>query len=125
MIPDGLGIIGVDEHTALVIDFGKGELRVLGLGGVTLSGAEDTFLEAGERMDLRRVVELLGTSPALPPAAQDRRLPDLPEALAERSLESIAGVLLSLETEAAGGSHEARKALRAMILRFRSWRLRG
>ena len=116
MLPDGLGVLGVDEHTAAVIDFGRSELRVLGLGGVTLSGAEDTFLGAGERMDLQRVVELLGSSPAQPTGGQDRSTPDLAGALAERSAESIAAALLSVESEAAGGSRQAREALRAMIL---------
>lgn len=116
MLPEGLGVIGVDEHTAAVIDFGKEELSVMGVGGVTLSGALDTFLEAGTRMGLKQVVELLGTSPALPSAGRSGSLPDFAGALAERSVESIAGVLLSVETEAAGGSPEAREALRTMIL---------
>ena len=116
MLADGLGIIGVDEHTAAVIDFGRRELRVLGLGGVTLGGAEETFLAAGERMDLRQVVESLGASPPRPPAGQDMSPPDLAGALGQRSGESIAGALLSVEREAAAGSRHAREALRAMIL---------
>ena len=88
----------------------------MGVGGVTLSGALDTFLEAGTRMGLKQVVELLGTSPALPSAGRSGSLPDFAGALAERSVESIAGVLLSVETDAAGGSPEAREALRTMIL---------
>lgn len=116
MLPDGLGIIGVDEHTAAVIDFGRHELRVMGLGGVTLSGAEDTFLAAGESMDLRHVVASLGASPAPPSAGRDTSLLDLAGALEERSGESIAGALLGAETEAAAGSRRAREALRAMIL---------
>lgn len=116
MLPAGLGVLGVDEHTAAVIDFGRSELRVLGLGGVTLSGAEDTFVGAGEWMDLRRVGELLGAGRAQPPGGLDTSVPDLAGALAERSAESIAAALLSVETAAARGSRQAREALRAMIL---------
>ena len=116
MLPDRLGVIGVDEHTAAVIDFGRRELRVLGLGGVTLSSSKDTLVRAGERMDLWRVAELLGASPPRPSGGQERSVPDLAGALAERSAESIAAALLSVETEAAGGSRQAREALREMIL---------
>jgi len=116
MLPDGLGIIGVDEHTAAVIDFGSRELRVLGLVGVTLSGAEDTFLGAGGGIDLSRVGQLLWTRPGRPTGGQARSVPDLAGALEDRSEESIAAALLSVETEAAAGSRHARQALRAMIL---------
>ena len=38
MLPEGMGVIGVDEHTAATIDFGTEEMSVMGAGGVTLSG---------------------------------------------------------------------------------------
>lgn len=116
MLPDRLEGVGVDEHTAAVVDFGRRELRVLGLGGVTLSGSKDTIVRAGESMDLRLVAELLGTSPPRPSGRQEGSVPDLAGALAERSAELIAAALLPVETEAAGGSRRAREALREMIL---------
>ncbi|MBN1148826.1 MAG: hypothetical protein JXA78_16310 [Anaerolineales bacterium] len=36
LLPPGLAVLGLDEHTALVLDPGAGECRVLGAGGVTL-----------------------------------------------------------------------------------------
>jgi len=36
LLPAGLTVLGIDEHTALILDSGAGECRVLGAGGVTL-----------------------------------------------------------------------------------------
>ncbi len=36
MLPDGLTIVGIDEHTALIFDLGAGVCRVMGVGGVTI-----------------------------------------------------------------------------------------
>jgi hypothetical protein len=36
LLPAGAHVIGVDEHTALVLDLGEGTARVRGLGGVTV-----------------------------------------------------------------------------------------
>lgn len=36
LLPDGAHVIGVDEHTALLLDLGSGTGRVLGRGGVTV-----------------------------------------------------------------------------------------
>ena len=106
----------MDEHTAAVIDFGKGELSVLGAGGVTLSGAEDTFFGVGERTDLDTVFRLLKSDPLLPPAKHHAPVHNLAEALSARSAEAIAGTLPAVESRAAGGSEPARALLRAVIL---------
>ena len=90
MLPAGLGIIGVDDHTAAVIDFGKGELSVIGAGGVALCGERNIALGDGEYMELGTVLRLLGGYS--PPAAgqQPDLLADLPQALANRSAREIA-----------------------------------
>lgn len=41
MLPAGLRIVGIDEHTALAIDFSTGKCRVFGAGGVTIVGDDD------------------------------------------------------------------------------------
>lgn len=54
MLPAGTGIIGLDEHTGLVIDLAHREGRVLGQGSVTLLLAEKELrFGDGERFDLR------------------------------------------------------------------------
>lgn len=49
LLPADLTVVGIDEHTALVIDLGAGNCRVMGPGSVTLlrSGQESRF--AGSR----------------------------------------------------------------------------
>ncbi|MXW69810.1 MAG: hypothetical protein F4Z61_07995 [Acidimicrobiia bacterium] len=116
MLPDRMGVIGVDEHTAASIDFGTGEMSVLGVGGVTLSGADDMFVAGGEAMALDTMFKLLETNPPAPPPEPLQTLPDLTEAKAARSAEMIADTLLRLESEAADGSPQARQTLRSALL---------
>ena len=116
MLPEGMGVIGVDEHTAATIDFGKEEMSVLGAGGVTLSGADDMFVAEGETIALDKMCELLESSPPAPPQKPLETLPDLAEARAARSAEKIAETLLWLESKAADGSPQAREHLRTALL---------
>ena len=116
MLPEGMGVIGVDEHTAATIDFGTGEMSVLGAGGVTLSGADDMFVAEGESIALDTMFKLLESSPPAPPRERVENLPDLNEAKAARSAEQIGETLLRLESRAADGSPQAREALRSALL---------
>ncbi|MDE0132728.1 MAG: hypothetical protein OXQ32_10770 [bacterium] len=116
MLPEGMGVIGVDEHTAATIDFGTGEMSVLGAGGVTLSGADDMFVADGEAIALDTMFKLLETSPPAPTRESLETLPDLTEAKAARSAEMIAETLLRLESKAADGSPQARQTLRSALL---------
>lgn len=116
MLPEGMGVVGIDEHTAAVIDFGEGQLTAMGVGGVTLCGREETVLADGETADLGVVLELLNSHR---PAAHSE-LPecpaDLPAALAGRSAGEVARALLEAESKASGGSEAARRSLRSMLL---------
>ena len=116
MLPEGMGVIGVDEHTAATIDFERGEMSVLGAGGVTLSGADDTFVADGEAIALDAMFKLLESSPPAPPRERLETLPDLAEAKAGRSAGKIAETLLRLETMSADGSPQARESLRSALL---------
>ncbi len=116
MLPDGMGVIGVDEHTAATIDFGTGEMSVLGAGGVTLSGADDMFVAEGEAIALDTMFKLLETSPPAPPREDLETVPDLTKAKAARSAGQIAETLLRLESMAADGSPQARESLRSALL---------
>lgn len=67
MLPDRVGVIGMDEHTAVVFDFGEGELSVIGAGRVTLSGREDRTFSHGERIDLATAFKVMESDPMSPP----------------------------------------------------------
>lgn len=58
LLPPEAAILGLDEHTAGVIDFARGEARVRGLGAVTLrrAGAERVFRK-GETIPLAALGE--------------------------------------------------------------------
>lgn len=54
LLPEDIPILGIDEHTACILDFGKGEASVRGIGSVTLrrKGA-DTVFRKGDRFPIR------------------------------------------------------------------------
>jgi hypothetical protein len=70
-LPDDVFVLGVDEHTALILDLGAGSATVAGLGGVTVrrrTGA--TRVESGQTMSIRCLADLAGHDPgATPPTA--------------------------------------------------------
>jgi hypothetical protein len=69
LLPDDVCIVGLDEHTGLLIDVGQGEGRVLGQGRVTvLMGSAETWFGDGEAFSLDRLgpfrtADLLATLP--------------------------------------------------------------
>ncbi|MFC4008803.1 hypothetical protein ACFOY2_16345 [Nonomuraea purpurea] len=74
-LPPGTAVLGLDEHTALIIDLGDESVRVAGRGGLTvrLPGSA-TVLPTGTRTDvagLRRLAEggEAGPAAAAPPSA--------------------------------------------------------
>ncbi|MCQ3803211.1 MAG: hypothetical protein OXC98_01430 [bacterium] len=116
MLPAGMGIIGVDEHTAAVIDFGAAQLQVIGAGQVTLCGESTSALGDGESIGLEAASKLLGAYSPPPTVQPPDPVNDLPQALANRSASQIASALLELESQAAQGSERARESLRSVIL---------
>lgn len=70
LLPGKVVIVGLDEHTGLVIDVEQGEGRVMGQGEVTLlRGDDETRYGDGERFDLARLgplrhADLLAMLPA-------------------------------------------------------------
>jgi cyanophycinase-like exopeptidase len=66
MLPDDAWILGVDEHTALVVDLDAGEVTVSGRSGVTVRRREVTArFPAGARLSL---AELVGAARGAPGA---------------------------------------------------------
>jgi cyanophycinase-like exopeptidase len=54
-----VGVLGVDEHTAAIVDFGAGTLAVTGRGTVTVRGEKEIVLESGSTTELREVGDIL------------------------------------------------------------------
>ena len=67
-LPAGAAVLGVDEHTAAVLDLAAGTLAVTGRGTVTVRrAAQSTVLPAGTRLslaDLRRLIRGEARAPA-------------------------------------------------------------
>ncbi len=58
-LPEGAFVLGVDEHTALFLDFEAGCASVAGRSGVTVRACgRSTRLEAGEEVPISRLAEL-------------------------------------------------------------------
>lgn len=64
MLPEGTPILGIDEHTACIINFPQKEVLVRGLGGITLRyKGEQKFWAAGETISLSYLAEFLPPPP--------------------------------------------------------------
>lgn len=59
LLPEEVFVVGVDEHTALFLDFESGLASVSGRGGVTVrSRGHSARLESGEQVPIERIVAL-------------------------------------------------------------------
>jgi hypothetical protein len=59
MLPGGAFILGVDSHTALVLDLERGVAAVSGLGGVTIRvGGRGTVLPSGSEVPIGTLAEV-------------------------------------------------------------------
>ncbi len=77
-LPAGAAVLGVDEHTAAVIDLRAETVQILGRGGVTVRRqGVSTVLPAGTVIALRRLRDLV--SHGTPPADGGRASPSAPE----------------------------------------------
>lgn len=120
-LPDGVGVLGVDEHTALVIDLDGRTARIGGTGTVTtMSSAGTTTLASGTELSLDELAGLVSgattgtttTATADQPVADqvehgntgatladivDRAADDLDAAFAALDVHGAVTVLLGLE----------------------------
>ncbi|GII91202.1 hypothetical protein [Sinosporangium siamense] len=145
-LPDAAAILGVDEHTAVVLDFAEGTAEVMGRGGLTIRRREgQTVLPHGTLLTLAGLRALADGSGApdvtLRPVHRGEREPraTLAEvlkscegrfdtALRGRDPEGMTGAVLDLENEIAtwaadteeddGGVDQARDVLRHLIARM-------
>jgi hypothetical protein len=146
-LPDGCGILGVDEHTACLIDVDTATLSVRGRGRVTWRrDGQERHWQAPEVMSLADVTSGGGTPASVGPAAQadtppalegDRDGPFMEEvnrqraaastALAARDPDGVATSILAIETAVHDWSSDtlqsdepdrAREALRELVVRL-------
>ncbi|WP_144070093.1 hypothetical protein [Nonomuraea indica] len=146
-LPPGAAVLGVDEHTAVLIDLVNETLDVAGRGGLTVRRAgSSAVLPAGTRIglaELRRLAEGTGAAvlPATPPptaAPACETLEETVRSCERRFAAALAGpepdpaaaarAVLRLEAELvrwaadteedAGGVDEARDLLRLLIARL-------
>lgn len=75
MLPAGVGVLGLDEHTACIIDFDRGEVTIRGIGTVTLRrGTSERIFRRGERFPLEVLEGSEGGAEGSPP--QDTIVPE-------------------------------------------------
>lgn len=74
LLPDDVHLLGLDEHTACIIDLGTNEVRIQGIGGVTLRHTgRELRLRKSERLalDILRGKEPTGSSGMTAAAAKE------------------------------------------------------
>ena len=71
MLPPGTPILGVDEHTACILDFSSGQVLIRGVGGVTLRhGGDQKVFRDGEALPLEEFRKMaLSSLPENPPVS--------------------------------------------------------
>ncbi|GLZ01596.1 hypothetical protein [Actinoplanes sp. NBRC 103695] len=148
LLPDDAAVLGVDEHTCVLVDRDADTVRVIGRGGLTVRrDGHSTVLASGTELTLTELRALAHGVPidrVLPPprptgqaeapapsatitetAADCERRFD--EALAGRNAEAMATAILDLEesvrawatdTEEDDGMDQARAVLRTLIVRL-------
>jgi hypothetical protein len=86
MLPESATVVGIEEHTALIIDLNKGACQVMGKGGVfILHGVERLRFEKDESFPIRE----LGSF----------RLPDLSQEIPQDVMEQVLQARVELESE--------------------------
>ena len=110
------GILGIDEHTAVTIDFEAGLMSVSGLSTAVLQGSETLTVEAGSSIPLDEVRRVL--SGGRPAEKEDLGAPassaSFRDALEAGDVDLAAEAALAIESEVADGS-EDRARLRTVI----------
>lgn len=129
LLPEGIGVLGVDEHTAIVIDSDAEVVTVHGAGGLTLrSGGRTHVVPSGGVLPLSEMAGLLsGVSPVstasvVAPAVRTSDAPDVEDPSAP-SLRSVTAELRARFDGAleAGDADAAMEAALALEEAIQSW----
>ena len=103
-LPDFTTILGIDEHTACIVDLSGGECQVMGVGQVTIRqrGGEDRVYSAGTSfaLDELRAAPVRGEPQAAPATEVPVEWIDWPDALEENSQGADAFVDLLVQVRA-------------------------
>lgn len=108
------GILGIDEHTAVTIDFRAGTLVVSGASSAVLRGTDLVTLEAGDTIELEKAAEILVGSVDVAPTPVEATAPDFASALDAGQIDAAVEAALHVEEEVASGDVD-RAALRSVI----------
>jgi peptidase E len=116
-LPDGAAVLGVDEHTAAVIDLDAGTVEIAGRGRVTVRrGGSSTVLPRGTVLplpDLRALARYGPRAPARPGTGEPGTgEPSADEPGGRASPASGSAATLTEITEAAAGRFDAAAAVR-------------
>lgn len=99
LLPREITILGIDEHTACILDFSKNEVLIQGRGRVTLRSKEGSrIFSAGETLSLAEFTQLASPSSQKKPfpfSANEISLPNSPFAEQVKDLKDL--FLLNLE----------------------------
>jgi hypothetical protein len=135
-LPPDAAVLGIDEHTALLVDLGARRVEVRGRGAVTVSRAGTSArLPAGTTLSIAGLRDLatgaVARAAVAPPATAASTAATLPElverARSQRDPARLAEVILELEaaikqwgtdTEEDQGTDQARAVLRTLIGRL-------
>ncbi|MFY1668506.1 hypothetical protein ACN27G_00890 [Plantactinospora sp. WMMB334] len=147
-LPDNAAVLGVDEHTAVLLDLAAGNLEVVGRGGMTVRrGGQSAVFSAGATLTLTELRDLVHGRTLVPrPRAANEMgrasLRSVPATLSETAagavarfddglrrgdVEAMVGAVLDLETavhtwaadtEEDDGSAQARTVLRTLVVRL-------
>jgi hypothetical protein len=109
------GILGIDEHTAVTIDFEQGTLAVSGASAAVLRGGDILSIESGETIELDKAAEILGGAFERSPEAVASTAPDFASALEAGDIDGAVEAALGVEGEVSAGEGD-RAALRSVIV---------
>ncbi|HYJ69855.1 MAG TPA: hypothetical protein VEX15_19555 [Nocardioidaceae bacterium] len=108
-LPEGGGVLGIDEHTAVVIDLQTQELSVVGRGRLVVRrSGHDTVFASGSRLTIADIMAILsGSAPAVSTPVEAAPPPEAP---ASRTL-----VEVTRKAEARFGAAQSERDARAMV----------
>ena len=119
-----VGVVGVDEHTAVCFDFRNGTVEAAGVGKVTLQGQGQLLLSSGDSAPLDDVRDLLGASDPVPNPPPSPGRVGFAQALAAGDLEGAVEALLT-QLEAVAEESDARAAVERGIVELAELARRG
>lgn len=109
------GILGIDEHSAVTIDFDRGTLVVSGASSAVLRGTDLVTLEAGETIELEKAAEILGGAIQQSPEAVTTTAPEFASALGAGDIDGAVEAALDVERAVSAGAVD-RAELRSVIV---------